>query len=60
MSFYGAVLGTFVRLTCPHCGEVQVRARRPPTTRVECRKCHRDFALSDGAPVPVAAPRRGR
>lgn len=53
MSFYGAVLGALVRLTCPHCGHVQVRSRRPPHESVKCRDCLKSFAVSDGKPEPA-------
>lgn len=39
MSFYGAVLGAIVRIECPKCREVQVRARKPPHVVVRCRRC---------------------
>jgi ribosomal protein S27E len=58
MSFYGAVLGAFIKLTCPSCKEVQVRARRPPTQKVQCRKCFHEFLVAEGEPEPTTIPRR--
>jgi transposase-like protein len=44
--FAGAAL---VRLVCPHCGEVQARARKKKTERYACRRCHRRFTLTEGS-----------
>lgn len=49
----GAVLGTIVHLTCPHCGATLARARGQQRHR--CSKCHRYFNHDEGA-----APAAGR
>jgi phage FluMu protein Com len=58
MSFYGAVYGAFIKLTCPKCKEVQVRARRPPLQKVRCRKCDHEFVVADGRPEPTTIERK--
>jgi transposase-like protein len=37
----GAVVGATVRVKCPHCGRVQVRARERHHYR--CHDCHKAF-----------------
>jgi len=37
-----AVASSIVRLTCPHCGTRQSRARRGPAI-VRCKKCGKHF-----------------
>ena len=44
----GALKAGSVELKCPHCGEVQVRARRPRGHDVRCRNCHKLFRREEG------------
>ncbi|MFO0571706.1 MAG: hypothetical protein U0263_39140 [Polyangiaceae bacterium] len=46
--FTGGALGALVKLRCPHCHELQVRARKPSGSRYACRKCHKRFDREAG------------
>jgi transposase-like protein len=48
--FTGGALGTLIRLKCPKCGEVQVRARKlgGAKAKYRCRKCFTTFARDAG------------
>lgn len=50
--FTGGAQGTLLRLVCPSCGEVQVRARKPEGNRAKyrCRKCFTTFTREAGTP----------
>lgn len=50
--FTGGAQGTLVRLKCPGCGEVQVRARKPEGKRAKyrCRRCFTTFTREAGTP----------
>jgi len=50
--FTGGAQGTLLRLKCPKCGEVQVRARKPEGVRAKyrCRKCFTTFTREAGTP----------
>jgi len=50
-----AVASSIVRLTCPHCGTRQSRARRGPAI-VRCKKCGKHFERQAAA----SAQRRRR
>ncbi len=53
------VRGATVRVKCPHCGKVQVRAREKHHFR--CNACHRPFDTDKGGKVkPLHAGRRQR
>lgn len=41
--FVGGAMGGLVRVVCPHCGEVQARARKPPGGVYACRRCRKRF-----------------
>ena len=51
MVFVGGALGTLIKLVCPHCGQVQARARKPARSDYACRRCRRRFTLAQGTPV---------
>ena len=59
--FSGGVLAAMVRLVCPHCREVQVRARKRRRAVYVCRKCRKHFTR-EGAEdsVRVEAVKRRR
>jgi transposase-like protein len=40
---------SLVRLVCPHCGEVQARAKKKRFERYACRRCHKRFTLAEGS-----------
>jgi transposase-like protein len=42
----GGALGATVRVKCPHCGKVQVRARGQHHYR--CHDCHKAFDVGPG------------
>lgn len=44
-----AVIAGMQKLTCPHCGAVQVRDRAL-RGKVRCKKCRKMFAVSTGKP----------
>lgn len=44
----GALKAGSIALKCPHCGEVQLRARRPRGQDVRCRNCHKLFRREEG------------
>jgi rubredoxin len=46
--FAGASAGAVIQLCCPHCGEVQARARAPKATVYACRKCGHPFTREEG------------
>jgi len=46
--YVGGALGALLRLTCPHCHEVQARARKPRGSVYACRRCHKRFSREDG------------
>ena len=48
--FVGGAVGTLVALRCPHCKEVQARAKKPGGGRAQyrCRNCHRVFSREEG------------
>jgi transposase-like protein len=48
--FASGAAGVLIRLVCPHCGEVQSRARKPPRERYACRKCRKRFTREQGEP----------
>jgi DNA-directed RNA polymerase subunit RPC12/RpoP len=51
MALYaGGAIGTLIKLVCPHCGEVQARARKLPKKEYACRRCHRRFTADQAAP----------
>ena len=53
----GAVAGATVRVKCPHCGKVQLRARDKHHYR--CSSCHRAFETDKSGKVkPVSSSRR--
>jgi transposase-like protein len=52
--FASGTAGVLIRLVCPHCGEVQSRARKPPKERYACRKCRKRFTREQGEPKPNA------
>lgn len=39
--------GAVVAVTCPKCGELQTRARKPENEPYECRKCHAKFTRAE-------------
>jgi transposase-like protein len=45
---FGSVSAAMVRLTCPHCGEAQMRGKRPLRESYSCRKCYRLFTGAEG------------
>ena len=60
--FVGGAHGALVKLKCPHCGEVQARARKPQGGVYACRRCHRRFARTEGeaSPSQTALHKKGR
>lgn len=46
-----STLAATLKLTCPHCHSVQLRARKPKGTRYACRRCHKRFALESAKPT---------
>lgn len=52
--FVGGAQGTLLRLKCPRCGEVQVRARKPGGGRAKyrCRRCFTTFTREAGTAKP--------
>ncbi len=46
--FWSATAGAIIQLTCPHCGELQARARKPKGSRYACRKCRKRFTREQG------------
>ena len=50
--------GATVRVKCPHCGKVQVRARAKETYR--CNACHRGFDAATGRAEARATGAPGR
>ena len=48
----GAAVGATVRVKCPHCGKVQVRARERHHYR--CSACHKAFDTDKGGKVRPA------
>ena len=47
--FIGAMArAAMVKLTCPHCGKAQARARKPLPARYRCHQCHRIFTREEG------------
>lgn len=56
--FASASVGAIVRMTCPHCGEVQARARASEEATYECRRCGKPFTAAEGrASEQAPAPR---
>ena len=53
-----AVSATIVALTCPHCGAIQARARKPRGYEYKCKICMKLFAAKPAA--AVAPPPRVR
>lgn len=45
--FGGGSNATSEPLECPHCHEVQLRARDAQRTELVCRACKRTFSLTD-------------
>jgi transposase-like protein len=56
--FSGGTVGTILKLACPHCGEPQVRSRKPAGEKYACRRCHRRFSREQG--LATAARIRNR
>ena len=58
----GGARGATIRVKCPHCGKVQVRARERDHYR--CNACHRGFDAAAGRaaarPKASSAGRRAR
>jgi transposase-like protein len=48
MIFTPSIAGALIRLVCPHCGEIQARARKPEGRRYACRKCRKRFRREQG------------
>lgn len=46
--FIGGAMGALLRLVCPHCGEVQVRGRKPKRSVYACRSCKKRFTRERG------------
>jgi transposase-like protein len=46
--FKTALAAALIKLACPHCAEVQARARKARGERYRCRKCHRLFTRAEG------------
>lgn len=46
----GAMFGGVVTLKCPACGLVQLRARRPKSEHIRCKRCSRSFGREAGSP----------
>jgi ribosomal protein L37AE/L43A len=44
----GSVSASLIRLKCPHCGEEQLRGKRPARESYSCRKCYRLFTGAQG------------
>jgi len=55
--FGAATAATVVKLACPHCGEVQARARKPKGERYRCRNCCRLFTREQGEEAPKRSRR---
>jgi transposase-like protein len=53
----GAAVGATVRVKCPHCGKVQVRARARHHYR--CNACHKAFDTEKGGAVKSPGKRHG-
>ena len=45
----GGIVGGSIKVKCPHCGTVQMRARSTPAGGYKCRKC--------GKTIPAPKPR---
>ncbi len=54
---FGSVSSSMIKLKCPHCGEVQMRGKRPARESYSCRACFRLFTGETGR---AAAKKRGR
>jgi transposase-like protein len=50
--FAAASRGAVVRMTCPHCGEIQARARAGDDATYTCRKCGETFTAAEGKEEP--------
>jgi len=44
----GAIAGSLLKLACPHCKHVQVRARAHHGERYRCKKCRKLFTKEEG------------
>ena len=59
MTIFAAVAGArgaTVRVKCPHCGKVQVRAREKHHLR--CNACHKAFETGQGGVAKAPGKRR--
>jgi len=44
----GAMDAALIKLACPHCTKVQLRAREPAGHNYRCKQCHKLFSREDG------------
>ncbi len=44
----GAIKGAIIKLACPHCSEMQLRARAHHGGRYRCRRCNKLFTKEEG------------
>jgi transposase-like protein len=53
-----SALAATLKLTCPHCHYVQLRARKPKGTRYACRKCHKRFELQSAKSTAIKTAKK--